>query len=101
MAYQERKAIRQTSWTQPRTPLGIYETTITTLQELATFARNDWGGHSELLSGFVGKSKQNRALAITLHAKTEEHFAIKDSSWFDVHEVLTDYAARGCGDETP
>ena len=40
-------------WTQPRT-LGIYETTITTLQELATLPVMNWGDTLNFFRAFVG-----------------------------------------------
>jgi hypothetical protein len=99
MAYQEQKRYGKLL-DATKNALGIYETTITTLQELATLPVMAGADSLNFFRALLGKSKQNRALADHLHAKTEEHFAIKDSSWFDVHEVLTDYAARGTGTET-
>lgn len=99
MAYQEQKRYGKLLGAT-KNALGIYETTVQTLQELATLPVMAGADTLNFFRALLGKSKQNRALADHLHAKTEEHFAIKDSSWFDVHEVLTDYAARGTGTET-
>ena len=99
MAYQEQKRYGKLL-DATKNALGIYETTVQTLQELATLPVMAGADTLNFFRALLGKSKQNRALADHLHAKTEEHFAIKDSSWFDVHEVLTDYAARGTGTET-
>jgi hypothetical protein len=99
MAYQEQKRYGKLL-EATKNALGVYETTIQTLQELATLPVMAGADTLHFFRALLGKSKQNRALADHLHAKTEEHFAAKASSWFDVHEVLTDYAARGTGTET-